>query len=374
GPTNAYLTSLTDALGHKSFFQYAFNDGALRSITDPNGEVTHYYYYAKSGNGLEDPLRRFKESDVYDSTGNPFGQTQVSYSDTPYPPTITTQKKLDSSRYVNTVATSDGMGHVYKTQLTTDPQGTDETDTTFDGLARTYSITNPFRLTTDPTYGVTSTQYDALGRATKVTRQDGSVVTTDYSGGACTTVTDEIGNQRKSCSDGLGRLVEVDEPGDWQAASPATATLSINGNSLKSHTAPATNSSGSIGMSLNNPCRTFAVGGPGGETICDQGTVWVTINNGHQITTTYAPNASNNYDLVAIASSLAAAINSDSVASTIVSASPGNGTITLTAKSSGAITYAVSAGANTSAPCPGPVVCFNPPGFRAGGSNVTGGV
>ncbi|HET9180585.1 MAG TPA: RHS repeat-associated core domain-containing protein [Candidatus Angelobacter sp.] len=377
GQTNGYLTSITDALGNKSYFQYAFNDGALRSITDPNGEVTHYYYYAKSSGGLEDPLRRFKESDVYDSNGNLFGQTQVSYQDgaypaSSYPTTITTQKKLDS-RNVTTVATSDGMGHVYKTQLTSDPQGTDETDTTFDGLARTYSITNPFRSTSDTTYGVTANQFDALGRATKVTRQDGSVVTTSYSG-PCTTVTDEIGNQRKSCSDGLGRLVEVDEPGDWQSAIPATATLSINGNSLKSYTYPATQSSGSIAISPNNPCRSFMVGGQGTETVCDQGTVWATINGGHQISTGYTATGNNTQDIARMATNLAAAINSDSVANTIVIASANNGTVTVTAKTAGVLTYPVTAGVTSNyAPGTCGVVCFSPPGFTAGGSNVTGG-
>jgi RHS repeat-associated protein len=371
GATNAYLTSITDALGHTSSFQYAFNDGALRKITGENGDVTHYYY--KNSSGVDDPLRRFKESDVYDSSGTLYGQQLVSYSDTPYPPTITTQKKLDSSRYVTTVATTDGMGHVYKTQLTSDPSGTDETDTTFDGLAQAYSITNPFRSTSDPTYGVTTTQYDALGRVTKLTRQDGGVVTTSYSGPA-TTVTDEISNQRRSVTDGLGRLLEVDEPGDVQAATPATATLSISGNSLKSSTTPATSAKATITIGSVNPCRQFQVGGQGQQTVCDQGTVWATINGGHQISASYVTtNSSPN--LNTIATNLAQAINADSVAKTIVSASVSGSIITVTALTGGAscCNYAMTAGSTSNNNNPSAPVYFNPPGISASASGALSG-
>src|SRR5262249_22615031 len=47
---------------------------------------------------------------------------------------------------------------------------------------------------------------------TQVTKQDGSVTRLDYKAGNCTVATDEAGNMRRSCTDGIGRLIEVDEP------------------------------------------------------------------------------------------------------------------------------------------------------------------
>ena len=53
--------------------------------------------------------------------------------------------------------------------------------------------------------------FDALGRATTVTTPDNAVVKTSYSGNTVT-VTDQAGKKRRSLTDGLGRLVRVDEP------------------------------------------------------------------------------------------------------------------------------------------------------------------
>jgi hypothetical protein len=44
-----------------------------------------------------------------------------------------------------------------------------------------------------------------------VTTLDGAVVTTSYSANT-TTVTDQAGKTRRSSTDGLGRLIRVDEP------------------------------------------------------------------------------------------------------------------------------------------------------------------
>ena len=102
----------------------------------------------------------------------------------------------------------DGYGRVTESQITTDPEGIDYTDTTYDELGRKASVNNPYRSSADPTYGITYYYYDALGRSTSVVEPDGSSVTTSYSGNT-TTATDEIGNKRKTQTDGLGRLTSV---------------------------------------------------------------------------------------------------------------------------------------------------------------------
>src|SRR5438067_12817162 len=74
---------------------------------------------------------------------------------------------------------------------------------------------------TDPTYGVTQSQYDALSRVLKTIKQDGSFSTVKYNDPAgdgagstvlCTTAIDEAGKPRQSCADALGRMVKVMEP------------------------------------------------------------------------------------------------------------------------------------------------------------------
>ncbi len=73
--------------------------------------------------------------------------------------------------------------------------------------------------------------YDTLGRATQVITPDGSSsannITTSYSGNAVT-VTDQAGKQRRSFTDALGRLIQVDEPGPSGGSGGTPGTGSVN--------------------------------------------------------------------------------------------------------------------------------------------------
>jgi hypothetical protein len=65
-----------------------------------------------------------------------------------------------------------------------------------------------------------------------VTKQDGSISSVSYnvvasSAGNRTDTTDEAGKQRRTCSDALGRLVEVDEPNPASQATAAQAVVTI---------------------------------------------------------------------------------------------------------------------------------------------------
>ncbi|MGH9890866.1 MAG: hypothetical protein ACREA0_02540, partial [bacterium] len=143
------------------------------------------------------------------------GQATNTYNEASTPLSVTRTIKITSA--MNAVAPTDvdGLGRVTQTRLTSDPQGTVFTDTTYDALGRKKTVSNPYRSTGDPTYGLTTFEYDALGRLTKVIPPDGSSasnnVSSTYSGN-CTTVTDQAGKKRKSCADALGRLIEVWEP------------------------------------------------------------------------------------------------------------------------------------------------------------------
>ncbi len=211
GNTNAYLTQVTypptNSVSHVDNLSYGYADGQLTKSKDQNGQTTTYVY--------NDSLDRLTETDFPDG-----GKTTVAYNDAPPTPSVTTTKVMNSSQSIVSVATTDGVGHVTQTQLTSDPQGTDTTLTNYDGLGRTYKSYNPYRSTSDPTYGSTIYVYDSLGRTTSVTKPDNSVVTTQYCGPE-TLVTDEAAHWRRSKSDAFGRLIEVDEPNS------TTATVNV---------------------------------------------------------------------------------------------------------------------------------------------------
>jgi YD repeat-containing protein len=209
GNTDAYLTKITrpatNGTPHVESFSYSYADGQLTQSVDENNQPTTYKYNTPpSGCSYPDGLDRLSEID-YPNTG----RTTYCYNDAPYSPTITTTKTMNSSQSVTSVSTMDGVGHVVQTQLS-DPQGAINSLTTFDGSGSAFQVYNPYRSTSDPTYGYTTYVYDALGRTRQVVQPDNSTVSTTYSEN-CTTVTDEASKSRESCTDGLGRLTQAFE-------------------------------------------------------------------------------------------------------------------------------------------------------------------
>src|ERR1700682_1380420 len=114
------------------------------------------------------------------------GQTTFKY---PNATTVERLKKINASLTDDSFAYFDGVGRTIQTTHVT-PSGTAAVNTTFDALGHVATVTNPFFTTNDPTYGVTSSQYDALGRMTQVTKQDNSSSTVSYADN-CTSATDE---------------------------------------------------------------------------------------------------------------------------------------------------------------------------------------
>jgi len=187
------------------------NGGVVTTSTDANQKTTSYQY--------NDPFWHLTQTNYPDG-----GQSTTNYNLSATPPNITSSKLVDSAGHTLTTRTNlDGLGRPVQKMLTSDPQGTAYTDTTYDGLGRVAAVSNPYRMGTDitTTAGTTTYTYDALGRRISETYPDNSVLTTAYCG-ASTLVTDPTGKWRRSRTDGLGRLVEVDEPNAVGAAVAST--------------------------------------------------------------------------------------------------------------------------------------------------------
>ncbi len=181
----------------------------------------------------------------------------------------------------------DGLGRLYNSQHVT-PQGIVNVDTVLDAFAHPLSVSNPYFTKTEPTYGLTQPFYDALGRVYQATEQDGSIKSADFSAGNCTLSKDEAGTQRRTCSDALGRLVEVDEPNPGAGASQAQGNVIISGHE-QTNPQPAASGTGWVtfagaeGSTITDPCadQQPLPGHPPRScptTVWDTGQLTVTIN------------------------------------------------------------------------------------------------
>jgi RHS repeat-associated protein len=194
---------------------------------------------------------------------------------------------------------------------------------------------------------------NALGRATQITEQDGSIKSVAYdvvalSGavGNCTLTTDEANKMRRACTDGLGRLVEVDEPNAGAAATYAQATVSISG-SEQSNPLPAAYASGyvDIGGSEGNfqSCTDPA---PPRQPVCntayDTGTVSIQVGSYPAKSASFGNSSTTT---ATVASALATAFHNDTAGPADGSISPTNSSrVVLTARSAGSAgNYALSA-------------------------------
>jgi YD repeat-containing protein len=180
---------------HQTSASYDYNTGLMTSATDENGNPFTYQY---------DTARLLLTQANHPDQGS----TKYFY---PNPTTVERQRAIDSSHYDDYFVHFDGLGRPIQTQQIT-PTCTVLVDTTYDAAGHVSTVSNPYwqgsSHATDPTYGVTQTQYDALGRVTRSVRPDSSVATVQYNNN-CTIAIDESGRPRQACADAFGRVTEV---------------------------------------------------------------------------------------------------------------------------------------------------------------------
>ena len=199
-PSIAYLTKITyptvNGVTAHNDFGYNYTTGQVATSEDENSKTTTYTY--------SDPLNRLTQITYPDGGG-----TTIKYNDSARSVSTSTLATPDPT--ITNVSLEDGFGRVTQTQLTSDPSGTDTVTTSYDAAGNPQSVSNPFRSSSDPTYGLTTYAYDALGRPRSQTKPGGGLLQWNYSGNQ-STFSDEAGHVWTKTTDALGRLTNVVEP------------------------------------------------------------------------------------------------------------------------------------------------------------------
>lgn len=311
-----YPTTVTNAAIQSSTYTYDFNTGQVASVTDLNSKTTTYTYSCISA--PSNCSGRLEEVQYPDG-----GSVQYTYSTDTTAPTAQNPATVTSTGAAGAASGSivhsqvyDGLGRVTQTQLKSDPAGTDYVNTTYDGLDHVLSVTNSFRTMSDPTYGVTTYAYDALGRTTIQTQQDGTsklqwcygnIATAGQSNchpriagtGDWVDYADEKGNDWQRILDGLGRLANVIEPSGTNSAPTMETDYSYDalGNLLSvTQWGGASGASGARTRSFNYDSLSRLIQGYNPETgwLC-YGTTGGVAANGSNCTEGYDANGNLKY-------------------------------------------------------------------------------
>lgn len=227
-PTNAYPKTATQG-SLVSTFGYYWGKGQKALFKDPNGQTTNYHFY----DSLDRPTNTSKPDGGWTLSVYPSGsEIEVDTGIGITSATLTTSCPASSSACRHDETLLDSSGRVTSKVLVSDPISQITVATAYDSNGRVLKVTNPYRTTSDSTYGLETPTYDGLNRTTQVQHADGSVSKTYYgaavsTGGGlssqlCSSTTyglgypvlkvDEAGNKLQSWTDGFGRLIEADEP------------------------------------------------------------------------------------------------------------------------------------------------------------------
>ena len=254
---NAYPTTITPAIsGLASTFGYYFGTGQVAVITDPNGNSTYWHFADYFSRPTSTALPNGEWTlNLYDLTGiiESGAESYVGI-------TSASGVGCSSCRHNKAVFDVAGLGRVAKQYLVNDPDGQTEVDTTYDSNGRVATVSNPYRSTSDSTYGLETPNYDGLDRSWKITHADSNVAYTYYGAQItsalgqttqqCSTSTyglgypvlavDEAGNKRETWTDGFGRVIETDEPNSSGSLSVYTCYNYDLNNNLTQVTSSAT--------------------------------------------------------------------------------------------------------------------------------------
>ena len=226
-PTNAYLTQVTLPVSGSISYGYYYGSGQKAVTKNQNGGTFYSHFYDSLGR----PTETISPINGWALWQYPSGsETQVDK----YTGVTDTSPSVSCVSCRHDQVILDGLARATSAIIKSDPDGSAGTTTvtSYDTTGRVSTISSPYHSTSDPTYGLDTTTFDALDRGTKTTHADGNKVSTFF--GASTSsnggrsaqlcssstyglgypalVLDEVGNKRQTWVDAFGRVIEVDEP------------------------------------------------------------------------------------------------------------------------------------------------------------------
>ena len=197
-------------IAHRDLTNYDAQTGLLMSTTDDNSQVTRYKY---------DSMRRLLRITYPDNAWAAY-----TFNDSAPSPSFYFTKSISPTQTYSASGLADGLGRMVQTKILSATEGQIIKDTVYDSLGRVASVSNPYRSTSDPTYGITSWLYDGIGRKLYQCQQDNaggvqpacvpqhSYLQWAYLGNV-TVSYDENRNAWTRAVDARGRLNQVIEPG-----------------------------------------------------------------------------------------------------------------------------------------------------------------
>ena len=236
---------------------FDFDTGLVTSTNDANNITTTFEY--------NDVLNRLTRA-VHASGTPAQSQTSITYDDTNRTITTTSDQSVYNDNVLKAQTIYDGLGRTIESRQYEGGSNYIVAQTQYDALGRAFKTSHPFRPWNSETAVWTTSAFDALGRVVTITTPDSAVVTTSYSGNTVT-VTDQTSKQRKSVSDGLGRLIQVyedpaglnyltsysyDTLDDLTTVSQGSQTRSFVYDSLKRLLSATNPESGIVGYSYDN--------------------------------------------------------------------------------------------------------------------------
>jgi RHS repeat-associated protein len=198
----AFATSATNHLGQMAYTQFEYYLGWPVEIQDANGIVSSGYF--------NDVLDRPTQVVAAVNNATVKSQTTFSYDDTNRVVTSTSDLNTYGDNVLKTQSLYDNLGRTFETRQYEGGTNYIVTKREYDALGRAYRISNPYRPWQSESPVWMTTTFDALGRTLTATTADNAVVTTSYNGNTVT-ATDQAGKARKGVNDALGRVKEIYE-------------------------------------------------------------------------------------------------------------------------------------------------------------------
>ncbi len=245
--TNAYLKKITSpTVGSgtlTTIFGYYWGTGKSASVTDANGQISYSHFYDLLDRSTSTALPNGEWTRLqFNATG-----TQIDS----FTGTTNTSASTSCTICRHDRSVLDVLSRPISQILVNDPEGSTTTATSYDSSGRASTASNPYRSTSDPTYGLETPSYDGLGRSTQVKHADNDIAYVYYgaavaTGGGtssrnCPSATyglgypvllvDEVGHKRQTWTNGFGKIIEADEPNSSGTLSVGTCyTYDANSN------------------------------------------------------------------------------------------------------------------------------------------------